>query len=52
MKSEIMKLANQLCEALDNCSDGEFVDDVIYRVSCNDPFDESEIFRAEDEEYY
>ena len=52
MKADIMRLANELCEALEFCDDGDFVDDVIYRVSCNEPFDESEIYKAEDEEDY
>ena len=49
MKAEIMRLANQLCEALDYCSDGEFVDEVLYRVGCNEPFDEGEILNAEED---
>lgn len=49
MKAKIMRLANELCSLLDCCSDDEFVDDVIARVSCNDPFDDEQIEAEEAE---
>lgn len=49
MKNLIVKTANRLCELLSLCDDDSFVDEVIMRVSCNDPFDEDYIGRAEEE---
>jgi hypothetical protein len=37
-KLQIMNLANMLMDALENCSDWEFVDEVLARVSSNEPF--------------
>ena len=50
-KAQIMRLANQLIEALDNCQDGDFVDEVCVNVASNVPFDEEEIAAAEEVEY-
>jgi hypothetical protein len=47
MKSQIMRTANKLCELLERCGDENFVDEVIFRVSCNDPFDEEQIEEVE-----
>ena len=35
---QIMNLANMLMDALENCADWEFVDEVLARVSSNEPF--------------
>lgn len=50
-KIEIMNLANMLMDALENCSDWEFVDEVLGRVSSNDPFIYEDEWEDE-EEYY
>lgn len=42
MKSEIIRLANRLCELLDQCNDEEFVDMVCCAVSSNSPIDEDD----------
>lgn len=38
-KLEIMMVVNSLIDMLECCGDGNFVDEVCMRVSCNDPFD-------------
>ena len=50
-KLKIMNLANMLMYELENCSDWEFVDEVLARVSCNDPFIYEDGWKDE-EEYY
>ena len=51
MKSKIMSLVNELCSLLDICEDADFVDDVIARVSSNDPFDPDSIAAESFEEW-
>lgn len=48
VKREIVRLANRLCELLDLCDDGDFVDRVCSAVCCNDPIEIEEI--QDDEE--
>lgn len=51
MKAAIMRAANALCDMLENCNDGCFVDIVCSMVSCNDRFTDEEIeAEAADEE--
>lgn len=50
-KIQIMNLANMLMDALENCSDWEFVDEVLGRVSSNEPFIYEDGWEDE-EEYY
>ena len=40
MNKEIKKATNYLIALLDNCWDGDLVDEVCMRVSSNDPFEE------------
>lgn len=42
-KQEIMRMANNIIEALRKCEDGEFVDEVIAAISFGESFYESEI---------
>lgn len=46
-KQEIMRLANQLMDELNECGDPEFVDEVTSRVCYNDCFTEEEISECE-----
>lgn len=46
-KSEIMKAANELINSLTDCSDAEFVDEVVSRVLYGDRFDIVEIEESE-----
>lgn len=48
---KIMNLANMLMDALENCGDWEFVDEVLARVSSNEPFIYEDGWE-EEEEYY
>ena len=48
---KIMNLANMLMDALENCGDGEFVDEVLARVSSNEPFIYEDGWKDE-EKYY
>ena len=48
---KIMNLANMLMDALENCGDWEFVDEVLARVSSNEPFLYEDEWKDE-EEYY
>lgn len=48
---QIMNLANMLMDALENCGDWEFVDEVLARVSSNEPFIYEDGWKDE-EEYY
>ena len=48
---QIMNLANMLMDALENCGDWEFVDEVLARVSSNEPFIYEDEWKDE-EEYY
>ena len=50
-KIQIMNLANMLMSALENCADWEFVDEVLGRVSSNEPFTYDDDW-DEDEDYY
>lgn len=50
-KLQIMNLANMLMDALENCADWEFVDEVLARVSSNEPFIYEDGWEDE-EEYY
>lgn len=43
MKREIIRLANQLCELLEQCNDEEFVDMVCCAVSSNSYIDEDDL---------
>ena len=47
-KSEIMKMANNLIDALYYCNDEEFVDRVIGAVSYAETFDDDEIEEMEE----
>ena len=59
-KLQIMNLANMLMDALENCGDWEFVDEVLARVSSNEPFISEDDWKNNDlpfiygdeEEYY
>ena len=42
-REEIMRLANTLIEALQECDDGDFVDAVVNAVCCAYTFDEDEV---------
>ena len=45
--SEMMRMANTLCAALENCTDDDFVDLVIEAICSNIPFDEDDIAAQE-----
>ena len=46
-KQEIMRLANNLMDELNECGDPEFIDEVTSRISYNDYFTEDEIAEFE-----
>ena len=50
-KLQIMNLANMLMDALENCADWEFVDEVLARVSSNEPFIYEDEWEDEEECY-
>lgn len=50
MRAYMMRLANNLISALDECKDDCLVDEILNAVTCNELFDEDDIAAAEEAE--